>query len=78
MYWNDQEPPHFHAVYSGEEALVRIDDGALVAGTLPRTAARLVEEWRAVHHAELADDWERAPGARATELHRRSPVGFGL
>jgi hypothetical protein len=45
MYWSDHEPPHFHAIYSGDEALVRIDDGVFLAGSLPRTAARLVREW---------------------------------
>ena len=46
MYWNDHQPAHFHALYAGDEALVRIDDGTVLAGSLPRTAARLVQEWR--------------------------------
>jgi hypothetical protein len=37
MFWNDHEPAHFHAIYSGDEALVRIDDGTILAGSLPRT-----------------------------------------
>ena len=60
MYWNDHEPAHFHAIYGGDEALVRIDDGVLLAGSLPRTAARLVQEWRLLHREELAADWQRA------------------
>ncbi len=60
MYWNDHEPAHFHAIYSGYEALVRIDDGTIVAGSLPRTAVRLVSEWRLLRLEELAADWERA------------------
>jgi hypothetical protein len=60
MYWNDHEPAHFHAIYSGDEALVRIDDGTILAGALPRTAARLVQEWRLLRREELAADWERA------------------
>jgi hypothetical protein len=60
MYWNDHEPAHFHAIYAGDEALVRIDDGVLLAGSLPRTAGRLVQEWRLLHREELAADWQRA------------------
>lgn len=41
MYWRDHNPPHFHAIYSGDEALVVIADGKGFAGSLPRTALRL-------------------------------------
>jgi hypothetical protein len=45
MCWSDHHPPHFHAIYGSHEAQVRIDDGTIVAGDLPRIAARLVREW---------------------------------
>lgn len=35
MYWNDHHPAHFHAIYGGDEAQVRIDDGTVMAGSLP-------------------------------------------
>jgi hypothetical protein len=60
MYWNDHLPAHFHAVYAGDEALVGIADGTILGGSLPRTAARLVQEWRELHRGELAQNWERA------------------
>ncbi len=60
MYWRDHNPPHFHAIYGGDEALVAIADGSFLAGSLPRTAARLVREWTALHRDELAENWERA------------------
>lgn len=60
MYWSDHEPPHFHAIYSGDEALVRIHDGAFLAGSLPRTAARLVREWAELRRDELSENWRRA------------------
>jgi hypothetical protein len=60
MYWNDHHPAHFHALYAGSEALIRIDDGALLTGSLPRTAARLVQECRVLHVHELLRNWERA------------------
>ena len=60
MYFGDHNPPHFHAIYAEHEALVRIDDGSLLGGQLPRTAARLVEQWRLLHEEELVENWRLA------------------
>ena len=60
MYWQDHQPPHFHAIYGDEEALVRVDDAAFLAGSPPRTAARLVREWTELRRSELQDNWNRA------------------
>lgn len=64
MYWHDHQPPHFHAIYGGAEALVRIRDGTVIRGELPRTALKLVRRWRALHKQELLDNWQRAQGAQ--------------
>lgn len=68
MYFADHNPPHFHAIYAGFEALIRIDDGSVIRGDLPTTAMRLVEQWRAIHQAELATNWAAAqvPAALST------------
>lgn len=60
MYFGDHNPPHFHAIYGEHEALVRIDNGSLLRGDLPRTAARLVEQWRKLHEDELLKNWRLA------------------
>jgi len=60
MYFSDHDPAHFHAIYAEHEALVRIDDGSYIAGTLPATASRLVEQWRTLHEVELTDNWTLA------------------
>jgi hypothetical protein len=60
MYWKDHGPVHVHAFYSGDEALVRISDGTIMAGALPQNAARLVREWLALRQEELVADWDRA------------------
>jgi hypothetical protein len=60
MYFEDHLPPHFHAVYAGEEVVVRIDTLEVLAGAFPRRAMALVLEWAQLHRVELADDWERA------------------
>ena len=44
MYCNDHDPPHFHAVYGEEEALIEVDTLAVVRGELPRRALAMVVE----------------------------------
>ena len=60
MYWADHAPPHFHAIYAGQEAQIVIESGTVLAGSLPRTAAKLVREWAEQRKAELLEDWRRA------------------
>ncbi len=60
MYFSDHGPPHFHAIYAGAEAQVRIADGGFLAGNLPTTASRLVRQWASSHRDELLADWARA------------------
>lgn len=60
MYWADHAPAHFHAIYADDEAQVLIENGAILAGSLPRTAAKLVREWASLRQAELLEDWRRA------------------
>jgi len=67
MYFADHPPPHFHARYGGEEATIVIASGAVLAGSLPGRALRLVREWLAVHRDELDANWERARNHEAPE-----------
>ena len=60
MYFADHNPPHFHAIYGEHEALIAIGDGSVIGGGLPRTAARLVEQWRTERLDELIANWELA------------------
>jgi hypothetical protein len=59
MYFNDHNPPHFHAKYSGYEALYRFD-GELVEGELPNRASKMVRDWIELHEFELSENWDRA------------------
>lgn len=60
MYFGDHPPPHFHARYGGNVALIVIATGEVYAGSLPTRAMRLVREWVDEHRAELEVDWQRA------------------
>jgi len=45
MYYEDHSPPHFHALYQGREAKVRIDPPSVIEGELPSRIARSVLAW---------------------------------
>ncbi|HEY2071034.1 MAG TPA: DUF4160 domain-containing protein [Rhizomicrobium sp.] len=59
MYWDDHNPPHFHARYGRAKALIRITDGEIISGRLPPTARRMIREWALARQAELAENWRR-------------------
>ena len=60
MFFDDHNPPHFHAEYAGSVALVGIRTLAVFSGRLPPRAMGLVIEWATLHQQELLADWERA------------------
>ena len=57
IFYNEHNPPHFHAKYGDFEVLLRIDNGEILAGELPRRALNLVEAWRLLHVSELQANW---------------------
>jgi hypothetical protein len=60
MFFEDHNPPHFHAIYGEYEVLVDINTFAVFAGHLPPRALGLVIEWATQHQNELLNNWERA------------------
>jgi hypothetical protein len=60
MFHSDQPPPHFHAYYSGQWAVVDIDSLEVTRGHLSPRVAGLVREWASLHQAELRTEWELA------------------
>lgn len=45
MYYDDHNPPHFHAYYGGEQAIFSIETLELMEGSLSRRAKAMVLEW---------------------------------
>jgi hypothetical protein len=64
MYYNEHQPPHFHAEYGGDEMVVNIDTLAVVAGRLSARATGLVMEWASQRRVELREAWNRARDMR--------------
>ena len=60
MFFEDHNPPHFHAIYGEYEVLIDINTFAVFAGHLPPRALGLVIEWATQHQKELLNNWEKA------------------
>lgn len=53
LYWDDHNPPHYHATYGEYEAWIVIATAEVLHGTPPAPALRLVRTWHRLHQAEL-------------------------
>jgi hypothetical protein len=73
MFYDDHNPPHFHAEYGGDVALIDIRSLAVFSGGLPPRVTGLVIEWATLHQQELLADWDRA---RAREELQKSAPGM--
>lgn len=58
MYFNDHNPPHFHAEYDGEEACFEIATLKRIDGSLPPRICGYVVEWALLHQSELQNNWQ--------------------
>jgi len=72
MNYNDHAPPHFHARYGGDQALVDIQTLQLLAGHLAPRIIGLVVEWALQHREELLEDWQLA--SQSAPLNRIAPL----
>jgi hypothetical protein len=67
FYFEDHNPPHFHAKYGDFEALIDINTLGIIRGNLPVKAHGLIIEWAAAHKEELMKNWELAKANRQPE-----------
>lgn len=64
MYYDDHNPPHFHAEYAGYKALIDIQRGCVIRGGLPDRQLKFVLAWSELHKDELMQNWELAKAAQ--------------
>ncbi len=57
MFFQEHNPPHFHAKYEGKIAVFNIKTHRIMAGDLPPSAKRLVRKWVKIHEKELLQNW---------------------
>jgi len=59
MYYDEHNPPHFHATYGEYKAEISINELNIIVGKLPPRVLGLIIEWAAMHRTELLQNWER-------------------
>jgi hypothetical protein len=64
--------PHLHVEYQGEEAVVGIPEGTILAGGIPANKMKLLQAWIEIHHEELIADW--AIAIKGGEIFRIDPL----
>ena len=42
MYYEDHNPPHFHAEYNGNKAIIDINEARVIKGALPSRQLKLI------------------------------------
>jgi len=57
-YFNEHNPPHFHAEYNEFKASISIDTLGVVEGRLHPELMTLVVEWAQEHQDELLENWK--------------------
>lgn len=72
MYYDDHNPPHMHAEYQGEKAIIDFKGNILKGDIASRTALKLIREWIDLHIKELSEDWELARAGK--EVKRIAPL----
>lgn len=63
LYFYDEgqhHEPHIHVKYQDEEAVLRIPDGEVLDGSLPRRKLKLAQAWMEIHAEELEANWALA------------------
>ena len=57
MFYNEHNPPHFHAEYGEHKCSLDIHNLSVIEGYLPARALGLVIEWATIHKEELLNNW---------------------
>ncbi|MBN8545586.1 MAG: DUF4160 domain-containing protein [Ignavibacteria bacterium] len=58
MYYNDHNPPHFHARYGDDVVLISIEDLEIIEGNFPSRASNMVLEWAKKNKSKLQENWD--------------------
>ena len=58
MYFNDHNPPHFHAIYNEYDIEIEIKNLTILEGKLPARILGLIIEWAELSKTELLDNWD--------------------
>ena len=67
MFYDEHNPPHFHAFYGEFTAEIGVNDLNVLVGKLPSRVLGLVIEWASLHKEELLDNWKKIENGELIE-----------
>ncbi len=70
MYYEDHDPPHFHAEYQGQRAKFDVDGKPIAGRIRSATARRRIAEWAKLHNAALEANWRNMGVGRPLDPNR--------
>ncbi|MDU9051151.1 MAG: DUF4160 domain-containing protein [Candidatus Electrothrix sp. Rat3] len=72
MYYDEHNPPHFHAEYQGNKAVFDLNGNMTKGDLQSKTARKLVREWVDLHNEEISRNWDLAMNDR--QLNKIAPL----
>jgi hypothetical protein len=60
IYYDDHNPPHFHAIYNKSKVIISIETLGVIAGKFPPRALGMLIEWATINQNELREVWSQA------------------
>jgi len=57
IFFDDHNPPHFHAIYNEHEELIIIPTLESLRGGLPKNQSRKLEDWAEGHLEFIINKW---------------------
>ena len=72
MYYDEHNPPHFHAEYQGSKAVFDLNGNMTKGDLKSKTARKLVREWVDLHNEEIIHNWELAMNDQ--QLNKIAPL----
>lgn len=71
MYYDEHNPPHFHATYQDYKAAFNLD-GELITGEMPKRQQKFIAAWAEMHRDELLANWQLAENEQ--QLYKIDPL----
>ncbi len=72
MYYDEHNPPHLHAEYSGNKAVIDFHGNVIKGDLSSKTATKLIREWIDLREKELMEDWDLARANK--EMNKIEPL----
>jgi len=73
MFFDDHNPPHFHARYGKDNVAIEISSLRVLEGQISPRALGLVVEWASQHERELSANWDLAKNSQP--IKKIPPLG---